>query len=226
MNKIIKRIISSNRYIFKNKLCIETFGNTSEKYKNNIYIKPSGIHYNKLNLKNISIVDIKTNKLSKGLKPSVDLDIHKQIYENFGSINAICHTHSKYACIWAQSGKPIPCLGTTHADYWKTEIPITRELSKKEVENNYEKSIGISITDLFTKNDFNISECPGVLVNGHGSFTWGKDSNEASKKAYILEHLAELAFKTRMLNNDIKLKKYLINKHFNRKHGKKKYYGQ
>ena len=226
MNINIDRVISSNLFLFENDLCIETFGNTSEKFKNKIFIKPSGIDYKKLTRNNISIVDFNSDKIIRGLKPSVDYDIHKEIYKNYETIKAVCHTHSKYACIWAQAGMSIPCLGTTHADYWKKEIPITRELTKKEVEIDYEKNIGRSIVSLLKDKKFNISDCPGVLVIGHGSFTWGKDSLEASRNAYILEYLAELAFKTRILNKNFKVKSFLFKKHFNRKHGKNKYYGQ
>lgn len=155
------------------------------------------------------------------LKPSVDTDFHLEIYKNFKNINCVIHTHSKYATIWAQSCTPIPNLGTTHSDYWLTNIPVTKKLTKKEIKNNYEKNIGKSIVYVL-KNFF----CCGLLIANHGAICIGENVEEAILNAQRLEYVAELAYKTKILNKKSNISKDLVLKHFFRKNGQKSYYGQ
>lgn len=206
-------------------LVMQTFGNASliNLERTKIFIKPSGVDYKSLNENKISVVDIKTGNLLEGLKPSVDLDIHLEIYKNLQTVNCIIHTHSKFATIFAQSKKEIPILGTTHADFFKQNIPITKELSTNEIKKNYELNIGKKIVEIFNK--INHDDTPAALIANHGSVVFGKSSKECLENALILEHIAELAYFTSEIKITSK-EKFLFEYHHNRKHGKGKYYGQ
>lgn len=226
--KIIKQVLYANKLLKDKNLTFETFGNVSSFENNKIYIKPSGVDFDDLKISNISIVDI--NNVNKYIqsKPSVDLNIHTAIYKNFKNVKAVAHTHSTYACLWSQLRKPIPCLGTTHADYWLNDIPITRQLTKKETSINYENSIGELIVRTLKDKKLNPKDCPGILVAGHGPFTWGTNPIEAVKHMNILEFCAKVAYLCINSNNskNMKLEKHIASKHFYRKNGKNKYYGQ
>ena len=202
-----------------------TFGNASviDDDRTKVYIKPSGVNYKKLKDDNISVVDIQTGELIDGLKPSVDLDIHLEIYRSFKEINSVIHTHSKFVTIFAQSKKEIPIIGTTHADYFKGNIPITDELTESEIVNNYEKNIGKKVVKLFQEN--NPLEIPAALISNHGCVVFGKNSKECLDNAIVLEFIAEMAHyadKPETTENENVLYKF----HHERKHGKGKYYGQ
>tara|TARA_B100000212_G_scaffold337350_1_gene312048 strand:+ start:1230 stop:1760 length:531 start_codon:yes stop_codon:yes gene_type:complete len=172
-------------------------------------------------------VNIFDGKYTGRLKPSSDTPTHIEIYKHYRDIQSIVHTHSPYATSWAQAGFPIPCFGTTHADFWKDKIPITRKLKKKEIEANYEKNTGLVIIETFKKLKTTPLESPGVLVNNHGVFTWGESPQDAIKNAEAIELIAKMAFNSLMINPDLKpVDKILHNKHFYRKHGENKYYGQ
>jgi L-ribulose-5-phosphate 4-epimerase len=227
MNKFFtkKKIIKLSKKLLKLNLQFLNFGNLSIRVGNLCFIKPSGVNIYKIKYNDVSVVDIKTNKHLTGKKPSVDTPTHLELYKKYPLIKSIVHTHSKYGTIWAQSLKPVPCYGTTHADFFLKNIPITKVLTKKQISNNYEKEIGLSIIQ--TVKNTNILELPGILIANHGVYSWGKDPNSTLNNALIIEIICEIAFNTRLINKKIKpIKKILNKKHFFRKNGPNAYYGQ
>jgi len=227
MNKFFtkKKIIKLSKKLLKLNLQFLNFGNLSIRVGNLCYIKPSGVNIYKIKYNDVSVVDIKTNKHLSGKKPSVDTPTHLELYKKYPLIKSIVHTHSKYGTIWAQSLKPVPCYGTTHADFFLKNIPITKVLTKKQISNNYEKEIGLSIIQ--TVKDTDILQLPGILIANHGVYSWGKDPNSTLNNALIIEIICEMAFNTRLINKKVKpIKKILNKKHFFRKNGPNSYYGQ
>ena len=226
-DKIKKTSYKANLDLKESKLVIQNFGNVSVRYENYIIIKPSGVNLKKISYDNMVPVNIFDGKYTGRLKPSSDTPTHIEIYKHYRDIQSIVHTHSPYATSWAQAGFPIPCFGTTHADFWEDKIPITRKLKKKEVETNYEKNTGLVIIETLRKLRTTPLKSPGVLVNNHGVFTWGESPQDAIKNAEAIELIAKMAFNSLMINPDLKpVDKILHNKHFYRKHGENKYYGQ
>jgi L-ribulose-5-phosphate 4-epimerase len=178
-----------------------------------------------MSVKDMVVVDLNGNVVEGTLRPSSDTATHIELYKKYVEIGGIVHTHSTWATIWAQAGKGIPVMGTTHADYFYGKIPCTRKLSKEEIMGEYEKETGIVIIETFK--DKNPMYTPGVIVNDHGPFCWGKDSNEAVHNAVVMEEVAKMAYHCKMLSpEDNGVDEALINKHFLRKHGKDAYYGQ
>ena len=226
MKKQLQQTLQINKKIVSLGLQFQSFGNVSLKFKNYCLIKPSGVNLNKINYLDISVVDMNTKKLISGKKPSVDLPTHLIIYKNFPEINSIVHTHSIFATSWAQGKKPIPCLGTTHADYFKDSIPITKEIKKNQLKN-YETQTGNLIVNKIKNLKINPLNIPGILVSSHGPFSWGANASEAIKNAQIIEYIAQLAFNSKIINNKIRnIPKFLHKKHFKRKIGPNSYYGQ
>ncbi len=223
---MINELIQCNQSLQKENLVIYTWGNVSCREGKYILIKPSGVKFDDLSKENISKIDISSEDLISGYKPSVDTPTHIHLYKNFRNINAVVHTHSKYATIFAQAKKPIPCLGTTHADYFYGDIPLVDDLSYDEIENNYEQNTGKKIVQYFKKNSIDPLNMGAALCPSHGVFTWGKDLSSALKNAIVLEYIAEVAYKTLVLNPEPNFNNELLDKHFLRKHGKKSYYGQ
>ena len=225
---IAKECIKQNKELINKKLVIHNFGNVSLRIdKEHFVIKPSGAKLAKLKPQDMPVVNIKSGKKIKGnLKPSTDTPTHLEIYKKFDNINSIAHNHSTYATVWAQSSKSIPLIGTTHADYWKNEVPIVKFLSLKDLKQNYEKNTGKLILRTLQRKKLNAYTCPGVIVAGHGPFTWGKDNKSAVMNAEILEFVAQTTFQSFLLKIKKKLPKYISRKHYQRKHGKKAYYGQ
>jgi len=208
-------------------LVIETFGNVSAFDKNlGVFaIKPSGVPYPELTPESMVVLDLNNRIVSGKLRPSSDTPTHLELYRRFENLGGICHTHSPYATAWAQSGNPIPVMGTTHADLVKGDIPCTAVIGNKQIEKQYEVETGKLITDTFT--DFSPVEKPMVLVARHGPFTWGTSAKEAVYHSVMLEELARIAFYTLQINPQTsRLKTSLIEKHFQRKHGPDAYYGQ
>lgn len=197
-----------------------------------MYIKPSGVPFADLTAKDMSTVDLKTGRHIKGKKPSVDAPTHLALYNAFPDINSIIHTHSKYCTIFAQAQLDIPCFGTTHADYFYGPIPVVGELTKEEVEKDYEKNTGLKIIDHFAAEDISPMSVKAALSPSHGVFVWGSTMEEALECAIVLENIAEMAYKTLVLtrpmryNRTVNCDSALLDKHFLRKHGDKKYYGQ
>ena len=228
IKKYLKICHNQNKELVSLGLVFDTFGNVSQRVdKNHFTIKPSGINLTKINKSNYPIININSGKVVEGkMKPSSDTPTHLILYKKFSEIGGIVHTHSLYATIWSQSNKEIPILGTTHADYFNDKILITRKLTSNQILKNYEMNTGLAICERIKKYKDNINIIPGILVRGHGPFTWGRNSAEAVKKAEALEYISNIAFKTILLNPRAKLDKAIIDKHFNRKNGAKKYYGQ
>tara|TARA_B100000787_G_C16196911_1_gene301592 strand:+ start:198 stop:884 length:687 start_codon:yes stop_codon:yes gene_type:complete len=227
MKQQLIRSLKLNKELITSGLQINEFGNGSIRYKNLCLIKPTGANLNLIKYSDISVIDIIKKKIISGKKPSVDLDIHLAIYKNYKDIHSIVHTHSLYATSWAQSGRPIPCYGTTHADYYPNDIPITKLLNKKNIQKNYEEEIAKSVVNKLKNLKINPLNIPGMLISNHGVLAWGKSSKEAMKNAIAIEFIAQLAFNSEMINNKIKkLQTTLHKKHYYRKHGPKSYYGQ
>ena len=220
-------VLNKNKELILLGLVIDTFGNASAKDGSSILIKPSGVDLSLISKNDISVVEINSGKLLSGKSPSSDTPTHLEIYRSFPQLGGITHTHSPYATAWAQTGNSIPCLGTTHADYWRGEIPVTRPMTDQEISGDYEKETGKVIVETINKMCMNPLECPGILVMCHGPFTWGKTIEEAVKNAEMLEYIAKLSWLTHQLNQSIPaISPSLHSRHFTRKHGPQSYYGQ
>ncbi len=221
------KVLQANLDLVNNGLVIYTWGNVSaiDRKKNIVVIKPSGVNYQQMREDQMVVVDLDGQVIEGDLKPSVDLPTHLAIYKAFPNIQSIAHTHSTYATAFAQANREIVAYGTTHADYFHDNIPCTRPLTKTEVENDYEFHTGKVIVETFKNKD--ISKIPACLVSGHGLFTWGKDANEAVYHATVAERCAKMAFITELLNHNIeRIDQYVLDKHYQRKHGRKATYGQ
>ncbi|MCM8709691.1 L-ribulose-5-phosphate 4-epimerase [Clostridium sp. SYSU_GA19001] len=227
LEQLKRAVLEANLELPKRNLVTYTWGNVSaiDRKNNLVVIKPSGVPYEELKLEHLVVVDLDGNKIEGKLNPSSDTPTHLVLYKNFKEVGGIVHTHSRWATIWAQAGKGIPALGTTHADYYYGEIPCTRKMTDEEIKGEYEKNTGDVIVETFIgKNPIYI---PGVLVNNHGPFTWGKDAHEAVHNAVVLDEVAMMAYHTCALTPGISpVNQVLLDKHFLRKHGANAYYGQ
>jgi L-ribulose-5-phosphate 4-epimerase len=204
-----------------------TFGNVSvlDRERGVFAIKPSGVDYARLTPEEIVLVDLEGKQVEGKLRPSSDTATHRRLFQAFDGIRAVAHTHSRHAVSFAQAGRAIPCLGTTHADYFYGEVPVTRLMTPEEITSAYEWETGNVIAERFK--DLNPLEVPAVLVHGHGPFAWGTTGAMAVETAFALEIIAEMALKTLQLNPDAQpLQRSLLDKHFLRKHGAGAYYGQ
>jgi L-ribulose-5-phosphate 4-epimerase len=208
-------------------LVLSTFGNASgvARKEGLIVIKPSGVPYDRMKSKDLVISDLQGQVVEGRLRPSSDLPTHATLYRAFPAIGGIAHTHSAYATAWSQARKPIPCFGTTHADYFHGAIPLTEVMTDDEVEGEYEANTGAVIIRAFKGLD--PMAIPAVLVANHGPFAWGADPREAAENAWMLEAAARMAYLTVAVNADASaLGRTLHDRHFLRKHGKQAYYGQ
>lgn len=223
-----KKCFKANKDIISKKLAIQSFGNVSQRISENLFvIKPSGVNLKKIKSDDLVMVEISSGKVIKSkLKPSSDTQTHRILYKKYSQIKGIAHAHPIFLTSWAQTGKSIPNLGTTHSDYWQKEIPITKELKKSEIKKNYELNTGKVIIRTLEQKKLDSNFCPGILSRYHGAFSWGDSSNEAVKNLEAMEFIAELAFYTTIIGYKKKVSKNIVDKHFFRKHGKNKYYGQ
>lgn len=222
-----EQVLESNLELVRQGLVICTWGNVSalDKETGYVVIKPSGVSYNTMKAKDMVIVDLNGKHIEGELNASSDLDTHLIIYRSFKGVGGVVHTHSKWATIWAQAGLPIPCAGTTQADYFYGEIPVTRRLTVEEIGGQYEVETGNVIVERFQTLDPLSHQ--GILVNSHGPFAWGKDPFDAVENAKVMEYVAEMAFAVHMLApNAAPMQSELIQKHYTRKHGEHAYYGQ
>ena len=229
LGKLKKQVLEANLEIKNKDLILYTWGNVSgiDRDKSLIVIKPSGVPYQELTVDKMVIVNLKGKLIEGELRPSSDTATHLFLYNNFSNIKGVVHTHSPWATSWAQAKKNIPCYGTTHADHFYQDIPCTRVMSDAEINNNYETNTGKVILEEFTNKNRDYHYTPGVLVAGHGPFTWGEDVEKAVYNSVVLEEIAKIAFQTCQLNDKVsKVSDTLLNKHFFRKHGKDAYYGQ
>lgn len=222
-----REAFEANMELNRRGLVVYTWGNVSQidRAKGVFAIKPSGVAYEKMTADDIVIVDLENNIVEGKLRPSSDTRTHTHLYRHFENIGGITHTHSTYATAWAQTQQPIPCYGTTHADYAYGEIPCTAVMSDDQIQRDYEEETGVQITDCFTNRKPN--EVPMVIVAGHAPFTWGKSAADAVYNAVVLEEIARMAYLTRTLQPTTPpLKQGIVDKHYLRKHGKNAYYGQ
>lgn len=227
LEKLIDEVWKANLDLVKYDLVTLTWGNVSGILRNEglIVIKPSGVDYANLKKKDMVIIDLDGKPVRGNNRPSSDTPTHLLLYNKFSSIGGITHSHSRYATMFAQAFREIPCLGTTHADHFHGTIPMTRILDAEEVKENYELNTGKIIVERFQNLD--PDKMPGVLVAGHGPFTWGTDATDSVKNNLILERVAELALGTLQLNpGQSPLAEYIQDKHHQRKHGPDAYYGQ
>jgi L-ribulose-5-phosphate 4-epimerase len=223
-------VFRANRRLARTGLVMGTFGNVSavDRRAGVMMIKPSGVPYETLTPKHMVAVSLDTGRVMSGkLRPSSDTPTHLALYLAFPSIGGIVHTHSEYATVFAQARQPIRCMGTTHADYFHGDIPVTRPMRPAEVERDYELNTGGVIVETFATESLSPDDVPAVLVANHGPFTWGKDPFEAIDRAEALEFVARLEWRVRALNPDApRPDACLVNKHHARKHGPAAYYGQ
>ena len=227
LEQLKEKVLKANLELPKRKLVTYTWGNVSgiDRKKGLIVIKASGVEYDEMEVEDMVVLDLKGNKVEGKLKASSDTATHLYLYNHFEEIGGIVHTHSSWATSWAQAGKSIPALGTTHADYFYGEIPCTRKMKEAEIKDEYEKETGKVIVETFRSLD--PAQLPGVLVNNHGPFAWGKDADNAVHNAVVMEEVARMAYRSLNLNQNLNnIDQVLLDKHFLRKHGRNAYYGQ
>jgi L-ribulose-5-phosphate 4-epimerase len=227
-NELRKQVCDANLRLVAAGLVIRNFGNASgvDRAGGNVVIKPSGLAYDGMKPEHMVVVSLATGEVVEGdLRPSSDTPTHLELYRAFGAIGGVVHTHSLCATAWAQACKDIPPLGTTHADYFHGPVPCTPLLTPEQISSDYEANTGKVIVERFSRTD--PAEAPGVLVAGHGPFTWGDSPAQAVEHTEILEYLARLAGETlRIEPAGEPLQTELLDKHFYRKHGPSAYYGQ
>ena len=229
LENLKKEVCKANLELVSKGVVIYTWGNVSGISDDRKYmvIKPSGVEYDNMAPEDMVVVSIETGKIIEGkFKPSSDTNTHLELYRKYNLINGIVHTHSTNAVAFAQAGIDIPALGTTHADYFYGDIPCTRELTKEEVENDYETNTGKVIIETIEKRKIDPIAIPGIIVKNHGPFAFGKNSSNAVYNAVVMEKVAEMAIKTLLLNNKAEMNQYILDKHYMRKHGPNAYYGQ
>jgi L-ribulose-5-phosphate 4-epimerase len=222
-----EEVLAANLEMVRRGLVLYTFGNASgiDRSQALVAIKPSGVPYEELTPARIVISDLSGKIVDGGLRPSSDLPTHLELYKHFANIGGVAHTHSEFATAWAQAERPIPCFGTTHADYFQGPVPVTERLSASEIAGDYELETGAVICRTFAKLD--PDAIPAVLVAGHAPFCWGPTAAEAAHNAVILEYVARMACHALLINAESRpLGRELHDKHFLRKHGRNAYYGQ
>ena len=222
-----EEVLEANLDLVRRGLVLYTFGNVSgiDRDKGLIAIKPSGVPYEELTPAHIVVTDLEGAVVDTKLRPSSDLATHLELYKHFSNIGGVAHSHSEFATAWAQAEKPIPCFGTTHADYFHGAIPVTDCLSPAQIESDYELETGKAICCTFSQLDANA--IPAVLVAGHAPFCWGASASAAAHNAVIVEYVAKMAYHTLVINSEsTPLARELHDKHFLRKHGRNAYYGQ
>lgn len=228
-NNLKAKVLLANLFLQEEKLVKLTWGNVSEIDRDLgvIAIKPSGVSYSQMKLEDIVIVDLEGNIVEGKLNPSSDLLTHVEIYKAYPEIGGITHTHSTYATSFAQAKREIPFYGTTHADHFHGNVPISRELTDEEINGEYERNTGLVICESLNEQGINPMHNPAILVPNHAPFTFGKDGYESAKNSLVLEEVAKMALLTEQINSDVELAgKTIGDKHFYRKHGPNSYYGQ
>lgn len=226
LEELKKTVCEANLELCRRGLVTYTWGNVSgiDRDRGLVVIKPSGVDYGAMSPEDMVVLDLEGVQVEGRWKPSSDTPTHLWLYHAFPMVGGITHTHSPWATSWAQAGKAIPCYGTTHADYFYGEIPCVRVLLEPEVNNAYEENTGRAIEETFRSLD--PTAVPGVLCKHHGPFTWGADPEVAVHNAVVLEEVAKLAARTEQLGGEAPAPRYLLDKHYHRKHGPNAYYGQ
>jgi L-ribulose-5-phosphate 4-epimerase len=227
LRELKQKVLEANLELPKKGLVTFTWGNVSaiDRESGLIVIKPSGVSYEEMKLEDMIVLDLEGKIVEGNLNPSSDTDTHILLYKEFKEIGGIVHTHSSWATSWAQAGREIPCFGTTHADYFYGSIPCTRKMTQEEIQGRYEYETGKVIVETFK--GINPEFVPGVVVNNHGPFAWGKDAMDAVHNSIVMEEVAKMAYRSIHLNKELEaIDKNLLDKHFLRKHGENAYYGQ
>ena len=226
----LKKIVcEANLELVRRGVVLYTWGNVSgiDREKNLVVIKPSGVDYAGMSPEDMVVVDLFSSEVVEGkYKPSSDTPTHLELYRNFPKIGGVVHTHSTHAVAFAQAALDVPALGTTHADYFYGSVPCTRALTEAEVSEAYELNTGKVIVEEFAKRELDYEAIPGVVVQNHGPFTWGATPDKAVYHAVVLEEVAKMDLLTLSLNPKAQLPQYVLNKHYQRKHGPNAYYGQ
>ena len=229
LESLKEEVCAANLELVRRGVVIYTWGNVSgiDRERGLVVIKPSGVDYNGMSPDDMVVVDLKTGETVEGKwKPSSDTPTHLELYRAFSKLGGITHTHSVNAIAFAQAGRDIPALGTTHADYFCGDIPCTRELTEQEVKQAYEANTGAVIIETVNNRGYDPMSVPGIVVKNHGPFAWGKDAAGSVYNAVVMENVAEMALKTLALNPNSTLQQYVLDKHYERKHGAGAYYGQ
>lgn len=229
LEELKSEVCEANLELVRRGVVVYTWGNVSgiERDQGLVVIKPSGVSYTGMTPEDMVVVDLDDGSVVEGRwRPSSDTSTHLELYRSFPAIGGVTHTHSVNAVSFAQAGMDIPALGTTHADYFYGPIPCTRELSETEVIKAYEYYTGKVIVECFKERRIDPTAVPGVVVRGHGPFAWGKDAQESVYHAVVMDVVARMALNTLVLSPEAKLTKYVLDKHYARKHGPDAYYGQ
>lgn len=223
-----ERVYQANLLLPKYDLVKFTWGNVSEITEDRQYIviKPSGVEYDRLKASDLVVVDMDGNVVEGDLKPSSDTPTHIELYKSFTEISAITHTHSRWATIMSQAKLDLKAAGTTHADYFYGPVPVTRDMTKEEIEGEYEKNTGHVIIETFKERNIKADEVPAVLVANHGPFSFGKDAGDSVFHSVVLEEVALMGFHLESIGKDEPMSQNLLDKHYLRKHGENSYYGQ
>ena len=229
LEQLKEKVLKANLQLVKNHLVLFTWGNVSEIDRESglFVIKPSGVEYDDMTADDMVVCDLKGNVVEGHYRPSSDTPTHIEFYKAFPNIGGVTHTHSTYATAWAQAGRSIPFYGTTHADYFYGDIPCARSLTKEEIEGEYEKNTGLAIIEKFKQDNIDPAAVPGVLIKSHGVFAFGKDGDNSVYNATVIEEVARMAAITEQVNPQVvRADQFMMDKHYNRKHGKNAYYGQ
>lgn len=228
LEELKESVLKANLLLPKYDLVKFTWGNVSQISKDRKYIviKPSGVEYDSMKASDMVVVDLEGNVVEGNLKPSSDTPTHIELYKNFLSISAITHTHSRWATIMSQAKLDIKASGTTQGDYFYGTIPVTRDMTKEEISNDYEKNTGTVIVETFKEKNIKANEIPAVLVANHGPFTFGKDAEDSVFHSVVLEEVSFMNWHLEVLNRHKNMSQNLLDKHYLRKHGKNSYYGQ
>src|SRR5437016_2534723 len=227
LQRLREEVFEANLELVRKNLVLYTFGNASgiSREESLVVIKPSGVPYEEMRPEHLVVTDLEGKMVEGKLRPSSDLATHLVLYQAFPAIGGVAHTHSEYATSWAQARRPIPCFGTTHADYFQGAVPVTQPMTDAEIATNYEENTGQVIVRTFSGIDY--ESIPAVLVANHGPFAWGPDAKSAAHNAVIVEAVARMAFFTTAINPDAQsVGRKLHHKHYFRKHGNHAYYGQ
>ena len=227
LQRLREEVLEANLELVRRGLVLYTFGNASgiAREEGLVVIKPSGVAYGTMKPEDLVVADLRGNVVEGSLRPSSDLPTHLILYNAFPSLGGVAHTHSRAATSWAQAGREIPCFGTTHADYFRGRVPVTKPLTPAQIRSDYETNTGRAIVRSLAKQD--PLHVPGVLVAGHAPFCWGETPATAAHNAVVLEEIAAMALQTLIANPKARsISKPLHEKHFLRKHGNKAYYGQ
>jgi L-ribulose-5-phosphate 4-epimerase len=226
LEKLKEEVFRANLDLVRHGLVIMTWGNVSgiDRESGLMVIKPSGVSYDRMTAADMVVTDLDGNVMEGTLNPSTDAPTHRALYRAFPGAGGIVHTHSTWATAWAQACRPIPCLGTTHADHFYGAVPVTRKLTEKETADDYEYNTGLIIAEALKGSD--PMSMPAVLVASHGPFTWGATPADAVHNAVVLEEVARMAAISATLADPKEIDRHLLDRHYLRKHGKNAYYGQ